>query len=165
LIYPQINTTNQTQVCLASAESIDCFFTIIIILIRAITMTITLLYAGLLSFLFMLLSLRVVALRGHGASLGDGGNPILLRRIRAHGNFSEYVPFILVMMGFLETSHLPGVLVHILGVTLLIARLLHGYALSFNEEFKFGRFWGTALTFTLLAVCGLLSLYQAVQGL
>ncbi len=127
-------------------------------------MTITLLYAGLLSLLFLVLSLRVVALRGHGASFGDGGNPVLLRRIRAHGNFSEYVPFILLMMGFLEMSHLSGLIVHMLGVTLLVARLLHGYALSFSEEFKFGRFWGTALTFTLLGVGGLLCLYQALQA-
>ncbi len=127
-------------------------------------MTITLLYAGLLSLLFLVLSLRVVALRGHGASFGDGGNPVLLRRIRAHGNFSEYVPFILLMMGFLEMSHLSGLIVHMLGVTLLVARLLHGYALSFSEEFKFGRFWGTALTFTLLGVAGLLCLYQALQA-
>ncbi len=125
-------------------------------------MTITLLYAGLLSLWLLVLSGRVIAIRSQGISLGDGGNPVLLRRIRAHGNFAEYVPMILVMIGFLELSQLSRVLIHIMGATLLVARLLHGYALSFSESFKFGRFWGTALTFLLLAVCGLLCVYQAL---
>jgi uncharacterized protein len=126
-------------------------------------MIVTPIYAGLLALLFLVLSYRVIVLRGHGASLGDGGNPILLRRIRAHGNFSEYVPFILLMIGVLELSHFSIYLLHALGITLVVARLLHGYALSFSEQFKFGRFWGTALTFGLLGVCGLLCLYQGVQ--
>jgi len=127
-------------------------------------MIVTPIYAGLLAILFFVLSYRVILLRGHGASLGDGGNPVLLRRIRAHGNFSEYVPFILLMMGMLELSHFSTYLLHALGITLVVARLLHGYALSFTEKFKFGRFWGTALTFLLLGVCGVLCLYQGVQA-
>ena len=127
-------------------------------------MIVTPIYAGLLALLFFVLSLRVVKLRGHGASLGDGGNPLLLRRIRAHGNFAEYVPFILLMMAMLELSHFSSYLLHALGLALVVARLLHAYALSFTEKFKFGRFWGTALTFMLLLVCGALCLYQGVNA-
>ena len=127
-------------------------------------MIVTLIYAGLLAVIYFVLSYRIVQLRGHGASLGDGGDPVLLRRIRAHGNFAEYVPFILLMIGILELGRTPAILLHILGITLVIARLLHGYALSFTESFKFGRFWGTALTFVLLIVCGALCLYQAVKA-
>ena len=127
-------------------------------------MTITLLYAGLLSLWLLVLSVRVIAIRSQGISLGDGGNPVLLRRIRAHGNFAEYVPMILVMMGFLEINHLSALWIHLLGGTLVVSRLLHGYALSFNESFKFGRIGGTALTLTLLGVCGFLCIYQALLG-
>lgn len=127
-------------------------------------MTITPLYAGLLAFWFLLLSWRVVQMRVHGISLGDGGNPEMLRRIRGHGNFSEYVPFILLMIGFLEVSRFPAWSIHALGATLVAARVLHGYALSFSEQFKFGRFWGTFLTFCLLAVCGGLCVYQGLTG-
>ena len=127
-------------------------------------MIVTPTYAGVLALLLFVLSLRVVALRGHGASLGDGGNPMLLRRIRAHGNFTEYVPFILLMMGILELSHFSTYLLHALGITLVVARLLHGYALSFTDKFKFGRFWGTALTFGLVLVCGGLCLYQGLRA-
>lgn len=125
-------------------------------------MTVTLLYAGLLSFLFLVLSIRIVVVRRTGGhSLGDGENPILLRRIRAHANFSEYVPFILLMMGFLEFSHVSHGLLHGLGSVLLVSRLLHGYAFSFRQSFKFGRAAGAGLTFLLLIVCGVLCLYKA----
>ena len=64
-------------------------------------MTITLLYAGLLAIWFLVLSIRVIQGRmGPGnPSLGDGGNPVMLRRIRGHANFAEYVPLILLLMG------------------------------------------------------------------
>lgn len=128
-------------------------------------MIITPIYAGLLALLYLVLSYRIIKMRGPGGpSLGDGGDPMLLRRIRAHGNFAEYVPFILLMIGMLELGHFPGYALHALGLTLLIARLLHGYALSFSESFKFGRFWGTALTFLLLAVCAVLCIYQGFRA-
>ena len=126
-------------------------------------MIITPLYAGLLAFWFLALSARVIQMRDH-ISLGDGGNPEMLRRIRGHGNFSEYVPLILLLIGFLEVSHFPAWLIHALGATLLVARLLHGYALSFSLKFKFGRFWGTFLTLALLAVCGGLCVWQGITG-
>jgi uncharacterized membrane protein YecN with MAPEG domain len=128
-------------------------------------MTITPLYAGILALLFFVLSARVVVLRRRGISLGDGGDVALLRRIRGHGNFAEYVPFILLMMGFLEFNHASVYLLHALGLVLLVARLLHGYALSFTEKFFLGRFLGTVLTFALLGVCGVLCVLQGIRGL
>lgn len=127
-------------------------------------MIVTPIYAGLLALLFLGLSIRVIAMRRTGISLGDGGNPIMLRRIRGHANFAEYVPFILLMMGFLEFNHASIYLLHALGLVLLAARLLHGYALSFTEKFFLGRFLGTALTFTLLGVCGVLCLLQGLRA-
>jgi hypothetical protein len=119
----------------------------------------------LLALLFFVLSLRVVAMRGTGISLGDGGNPAMLRRMRGHGNFAEYVPLILVMMGVLELSHYSAYLLHAMGVTLVIARLLHGYALSFTQKFKFGRFWGTLLTYIVMVTAGVLCVYQGLRAL
>lgn len=128
-------------------------------------MTITSIYAGLLAIWFVLLSYRVVQQRGHGVSLGDGGDQVLLRRIRAHGNFAEYVPIILILLGALEFGGAKPWLLHVLGATLLVARLLHGVALSFTESWKFGRFYGTLLTFILLPVTGGLCLWQGLSAL
>ena len=127
-------------------------------------MTVTPIYAGILAILFFVLSLRVIKMRGAGISLGDGGNPAMLRRIRGHGNFAEYVPFILLMMAMLELSHFSAYFLHGLGIVLVVGRLLHGYALSFTEKFFAGRFWGTVLTFTALNAAGLACLYQGLQA-
>lgn len=119
-------------------------------------MSITMFYAGLLALWYLALSVKVIQGRTGpgGPGLGDGGDPKMLRVIRGHGNFSEYVPIILIMIALLEYSGLPRWAVHLLAATLLVARLLHGYALSFTEKWKFGRFYGAALTLLLLAVCG-----------
>jgi uncharacterized membrane protein YecN with MAPEG domain len=128
-------------------------------------MTITPLYAGLLAILFLALSARVVQKRSN-VSLGDGGDPELLRRIRGHANFAEYVPLILLMMAMLEFGGaMPIWLLHLLGVTLVVARVLHGIALSYTAKWKFGRFYGTLLTFIVLLVCGLLCIWRGVASM
>lgn len=127
-------------------------------------MFVTPLYAGLLALWFLVLSWRVIQRRGKGTYLGDGGDQALLRVIRGHANFAEYVPLALLMMGFLEVSRYSIYVLHVLGIVLLVARLLHGYALSFTEHFSFGRVWGSTLTFIVLAIEAVLCIYQGIQG-
>lgn len=128
---------------------------------------ITSLYAGLLALLFLALSFRVVfRRREQKINLGDGGDAEMQRRVRGHGNFAEYVPLILVLIGLLELGRTtPGWLLHAMGITLLVARLLHGYALSFSKHFFFGRFVGTVLTFLLLLLAGVLCALKGLSGL
>ena len=125
-------------------------------------MVVTPLYAGLLALLFILLSVRVVGFRHQGISFGDGGNPKVLRVVRGHANFAEYVPLALLLMAILELSRFSIYVLHALGITLVIARLLHGYALSFTEHFQFGRVGGAALTFAVLLIEAVLCIYQAI---
>jgi len=126
-------------------------------------MTITPLYAGLLVFWFLVLSWRVIRRRGRDMSLGDGGDGAMLRVIRGHANFAEYVPLALLLMAILELCNFSAYIIHGMGAMLLTGRLLHGYALSFTDKFPFGRFWGTALTFVVLSVGAVLCLYQAAR--
>ena len=130
-------------------------------------MSVTLLYAGLLGLWFLALTIRVVLGRtGPSApSLGDGGNPAMLRRIRGHANFAEYVPIVLAMLGFLELSGEPKWALHVLGASLLLGRLLHGYALSFSEHSAFGRTAGILLTLIALLGASGLCLYRGALGL
>jgi uncharacterized membrane protein YecN with MAPEG domain len=88
----------------------------------------------------------------------------MLRVIRGHANFAEYVPLALLLMGMLEVSRFSIYVLHALGIVLLVARLLHGYALSFTDKFLFGRFWGTTLTFIVLATEAVLCIYQGILG-
>jgi uncharacterized membrane protein YecN with MAPEG domain len=126
-------------------------------------MIVTPLYAGLLVLWFLVLAWRVIRRRGHGISLGDGGDPAMLRVIRGHGNFAEYVPLALLLLAILELCNFSVYVLHGLGAMLLVGRLLHGYSLSFTDKFQFGRFWGTALTFVVLTVEASLCLYQAAR--
>lgn len=127
-------------------------------------MFVTPLYAGLLALWFLVLSWRVIKRRQSGIYLGDGGDPAMLRVIRGQANFAEYVPLALVMMGMLELTRFSIYVLHTLGIVLVVARLLHGYALSFTPHSSFGRFWGASLTFAVLAVEAVLCIYQGIQG-
>ena len=125
-------------------------------------MAVTALYAGLLALWFVVLAVRVVdQRRRHKVGFGDGGKPPLQRAIRGHGNFSEYVPLALLLLAILEISRFPSYVLHGLGATLLVARLLHGYALSFTRHFPFGRIVGAALTFAVIAIAGALCVCEA----
>jgi len=51
------------------------------------------LYAALLALLFVALSIRTLRMRRRlRIAVGDAGNQAMLKAIRAHSNFSEYVP-------------------------------------------------------------------------
>jgi len=128
-------------------------------------MIITAFYAGLLALVFLVLSLRVVQYRRRGISLGDGGSPQMLRVMRGHANFSEYVPLILVLMLILEFDRTPAYVLHALGIMLVVGRVSHGYALSFTQRFFLGRFLGAALTFGVLLLAALLCVWQGVRGM
>ena len=127
-------------------------------------MFVTPLYAGVLTLWFVLLSARVVNLRRRGIAFGDSGDVNVVRVIRAQANFAEYVPLALLLMGFLEVSRYSIYLLHALGLTLVVARLLHGCALSFGWNARSGRVAGAALTFIVLLIEALLCLYQGFVG-
>ena len=64
---------------------------------------ITLLFASLHVLLMLALAMPVVLHRNtHKIGIGDGGDKRLARKIRVHGNFVEYVPFALLLLGLLE---------------------------------------------------------------
>ena len=127
-------------------------------------MFVTPLYAGLLTLWFLVLSVRVVNLRRHGLVFGDNGDADVIRVVRAQANFAEYVPLALLMMGFLEVSHYSIYLLHLLGLTLLVARLVHGFGLSFGWGVRSLRVLGATLTMVVLLIEALLCLYQGLRG-
>jgi uncharacterized membrane protein YecN with MAPEG domain len=120
-------------------------------------MSVTPVYGAILAVLFVALSLRVIfSRRTGGTSLGDGGDDRLLRRIRVHGNFAEYVPLALLLMALVELRGLPGSYLHIMGLLLTSGRLLHAYGVSLGVGWA--RVAGMALTFTTLLAAALANL-------
>lgn len=123
----------------------------------------TLLIAGLHGLFLLALLWPIVRLRrGRKVGLGDGGDRELLRRIRVHANFVEYVPMLLVLLGLLELSGLDSRIVGALGGVLFAARLLHAWGLGHSEGYSPGRFWGTLLTWGVLLAGSLLAVGLAL---
>ncbi|MGY2048070.1 MAPEG family protein [Methylobacterium sp. JK268] len=86
----------------------------------------TAVFAALLALLYVGLSGWVIGRRVSGDVLhGDAGDAALHKRIRSHGNFAEYVPFALLLIGWLEAGGGSPRLVEGLLIVLLIARVLH----------------------------------------
>ena len=87
--------------------------------------------ASLLALYFFKLTVNVIKLRQSlKVSLGTGGHESLDRAIRAHGNFSEYVPLALILMACLELNHAPSVPIWIFGFVLILSRVLHAVGIS-----------------------------------
>jgi uncharacterized membrane protein YecN with MAPEG domain len=92
-------------------------------------------YASLLALLYFYLSVRVIRTRRQEQiPLGDHRNARLLRAIRVHSNFSEYVPLALILITFVELRGFSRWLVHGLCLSLLIGRVVHAYGLSQKKE-------------------------------
>ena len=129
-------------------------------------MPITMLYAGALALVLLVLSIRAIQARGQTkVFMGDGGNELMLRRMRGMANFVEYVPMILILMALLELRGLAPWVLHALGATLLVGRLLHGYTFAFAAHFPPGRFGGAVLTQAALAVAALLCIWKGFAGI
>jgi uncharacterized membrane protein YecN with MAPEG domain len=131
-------------------------------------MQITAFYASLLAVLYLYLSLRVIGVRRERrVELGDGEDRELLRRIRVHANFAEYVPMALLVMALAESLVPPRPLLHLVGLLLLAGRLLHAYGLSQTPQILRFRVWGMMLTMAALGIAALIcfslsSLYLAI---
>ena len=98
-----------------------------------------------------------------GIQFLDGGNETLLKRMRAHGNFTETVPISLLAMAAAEASGAPDYLIWGTGTALLLGRAVHYYTLVTAGEGT-GRAAGMLLTILPLATCAVYAL-AAASGL
>lgn len=102
-----------------------------------------------------MLSFRVSFVRRRtGVSLGTGGNAELERAVRAHGNFAEFVPLTLLLLGFLEMQRISAYALHTLCLVLLAGRILH--AIGISQETLPPRVAGMAATYLVLVIAALI---------
>ncbi len=98
-------------------------------------------YAAVLGLLFLVLSVRVIlARRGRKVSFGDGDD--LRRRVRIQGNFAEYVPLALVLLGMADARGASAPMLHILCVVLVVGCVVHAVGLSSAKTDGAGRIIG-----------------------
>ncbi len=114
-------------------------------------LTITGLYASILGIIILWLCFKVVKFRrSQRVDIGDGGDAIGIRHIRAQQNAVEYVPIALILFAVCEINGGNPIVLHVLGIALVFARLIHPGGLVNGKGATFGRFWGTAITWLVI---------------
>lgn len=95
------------------------------------------------------LAVRVgLARRDAKVSIGDGGDERLIARMRAHANFVEYAPFVLILIALIELAVGTHWWLWGLAALFVVGRILH--PLGMDGAWKPGRGIGIALTFLIL---------------
>lgn len=124
---------------------------------------VTLTYVALLGLVFTILSFGVALYRRNSRiSGGDGGDKTLRHRMRGHGNFTEYMPYCLILLAGLELTGYPLWVLHAMGIALVIARLMHGWAFWQEKQIFIGRFIGASTTLFFIPVASVMILVKLV---
>lgn len=124
---------------------------------------ITTMLAGVLALLLVWLTWATIGIRVKSETeIGDGGNMKLQRAIRAHGNFIEYAPLVVILIGLLEFQNAPDMLVMGLSGLFVVARLLHPIGMKMEKAPNAPRIIGTMGTLAVLVVGGIYALYTVL---
>jgi uncharacterized protein len=119
--------------------------------------SVTPIYAALLGLFFVGISLWVICLRlSFKLGFGDGGHPRLIRAVRVHANFAEYVPLGLVLLFLAEAKSGPIAVIHVIGALLLLGRIVHLMGLLRGAGTGWFRALGMLATLTSLLIASVL---------
>ena len=95
------------------------------------------------------LAVRVGQVRtSEKVSVGDGGNMKVIARMRAHANFVEFAPFVLILLGLIELAKGTSPWAWGYGIVFVAGRIAHGLGM---DTWKPGRGIGTVVTLLVLA--------------
>jgi uncharacterized protein len=85
---------------------------------------------------------------------GDGGNELMIRRMRAQANFIEQVPLTLLLVAAVELAGKGGVWLAPLGGLFLLGRIAHGIGMDgiFKPGRAIGMLTGMVLQLALVVV-------------
>ncbi len=126
---------------------------------------VTPIYAAILALFFVFLSVRTLRLRRQlKIAIGTGDSELMLRAMRVHSNFAEYVTLALLLALMLELLGGHLLAVHFVCMALVLGRISHAYGVSrTNEDYRY-RVFGMALTFTSICTSSLILLFISAAG-
>jgi uncharacterized membrane protein YecN with MAPEG domain len=135
---------------------------------NSIILPITLTIAGAAALINVWIAIRVGKIRiANKVSIGDGGHEPLAARMRAHSNFTEYVPLFLILMGLIElASGLPApIWLWGVGIVFILARIAHVFGMDrpAPNPLRMGGIIVTMLCLLGLAIYALALPYLAVS--
>ncbi len=123
---------------------------------------VTLLYAGALALLSVLLANQVLYVRLRGRKLPEW-KAHATERVQA--NFVENAPLALLLLAFIEWAGAAPAMLHLFGAALLICRLLHAWGMSAWQGANYPRLIGAQGTFLLLSIMGMTALWLGIRSL
>jgi uncharacterized protein len=113
---------------------------------------ITLTAAGVAALINIWLAIRCGQVRTtEKISVGDGGNEALIRRMRAHANFVEFTPFVLILIALIEMATGTSTWLWIVSGLYMVGRIAHGLGMDGKGK---GREVGIILTMLILLGLG-----------
>lgn len=113
---------------------------------------VTLVIAAACGLINLWLALRVTRRRvGGKIMMGDGGDSLMVSQGRAHANFAEYAPFVLVLTALIELARGASPWLWALGGVFVIARVAHPIGMDRPAPNPF-RAGGAMLTWVVLAL-------------
>lgn len=93
--------------------------------------------AGAAALLHIWLSIRVSHVRRTRKILhGDGGDPAMLRRMRAHANYAENAPIFLVLLVLLELAVVRDDFLWAATIIFFVSRILHAFGMDSGKLSK-----------------------------
>lgn len=111
------------------------------------------------------LAMRVGRVRmSEKVSIGDGGNDRLIRRMRAHSNYIENTPIVLILLALVELGLGPSLWLWGAGVVYLVARILHAFGMDGMGWARSAGVIITMLTQLGLAIAALTTVYLTPVG-
>lgn len=124
---------------------------------------ITLVVAAAATLLNIWLAMRVGRMRtAHKVSVGDGGNDAVIRRMRAHANFTEYTPFFLILLGLIELATGSSIWLWIVAIVYVLGRIAHAFGMDGIGRL---RMIGTMTTLLVLLGLAIWALVIAYSGM
>ncbi|NJM51633.1 MAG: MAPEG family protein [Sphingomonadales bacterium] len=99
-------------------------------------------------------------------SVGDGGNEFLIRRMRAHANYAENTPIVLILIAVLELTGGTSTWLWAVGVIYIFGRIAHAFGMEGGSIEK-ARMVGTLITLAAqlgLAAMALIAVYSKLLG-
>jgi uncharacterized protein len=116
---------------------------------------ITLTIAGAAAILNLWLGWRVGQVRiANKVSIGDGGDPSVICRMRAQANFVEYTPFVLILIGLIELAVGTELWLWAVGAVYLLARIAHAFGMDVQPPGR-SKLRGVGIMVTMLTLLGL----------
>lgn len=128
---------------------------------EAIILPVTLAAAAACALINVWLAIRIGQVRrAEKVSIGDGGNPRLIARMRAQLNFVEYAPIVLILIGLIELAVGTETWLWAVAALFVVARILHAFGM---DGWMPGRMIGISVT--LLVTIGLAGYAAAIPYL